>query len=153
MSFIRILGAIFMVVTLLLEASHAASGFQPIEIRLVARQPGGGPTALVEGSGKTLEVEPQTLLGPADFVSVGEVKWTEGKPGFEVALTAAGAEKYSEVSTANVGRTLAIMVDGKILMAPKILDPVRAQGFLLTVNTEAEARRLAAQVRQAVAAD
>jgi hypothetical protein len=35
-------------------------------------------------------------------------------------------------------------------MTPKILDPVRAQGFLLTVNTEAEARQLAEKIRQAV---
>ena len=83
-------------------------------------------------------------------MSVGQVEWVEGKPGFNVALTSAGARKYERISTENVGRTLAIIVDGRILMTPKILDPVRAQGFLLTVNTEAEAGKLAEKVRQAV---
>ncbi|OYR08352.1 hypothetical protein CEV33_3281 [Brucella grignonensis] len=35
-------------------------------------------------------------------------------------------------------------------MTPKILDPVRAQGFLLTSNTEIEAKELAAKVRRVV---
>lgn len=132
--------------------SHLDStGIKPIEIRLVAQEASGG--APVAGRDRTFELEPETLLGPSDFASVGEVEWVEGKPGFNVALTPAGAEKYERISTENVGRTLAIVVDGKIVMAPKILDPVRARGFLLTVNSEAEARALAAKVRQAVAPD
>lgn len=148
----RAFGIIFMLIAFLAGTapSEATSGLDLIEIRLVAQEPGGGPALVVEGGDRTLEVEPETLLGPSDFVSVGEVEWTEGKPGFNVALTPAGAGKYEQVSTENVGRTLAIIVDGKILMTPRILDPVRAQGFLLTMNTEAEARELAAKVRQVV---
>ena len=129
----------------------AASAPAPIEIRLVAQASGHGPVLPVEGSDRTLAVEPETLLGPSDFAGVGAVEWTEGKPGFNVALTPAGAQKLERVTAAHVGRTVAIIVDGKILMAPKILDPVRAQGFLLTVSTETEARNLAAMVRQAIA--
>lgn len=131
--------------------SQAASEIAPIEIRLVAQQPGEGTTVGVAGDNRTLQVEPEALLGPSDFASVGEVEWVEGKPGFNVALTPAGAKKYERISTENVGRALAIIVNGKILMTPKILDPVRAQGFLLTLNTEPEARELAAKVRQVVA--
>lgn len=152
----RSLGIILMLIALLagITTSQAASQFDTIEIRLVAQETGGGgPAAVVEGSDRMLEVEPETLLGPSDFVSVGEVEWTEGKPGFNVTLTAAGAEKYERVSTENVGRTLAIIVDGKILMTPRILDPVQAQGFLLTLNSESEARELAARVRQVLASN
>jgi len=154
----REFGMIFMLTVFLagITPSQAASGFEPIEIRLVAQAPGSGTSLVVKGSENTLAVEPKTLLGPSDFVSVGEVEWTvEGtkrKPGFNVALTPAGAEKYEQVSTENVGRVLAIIVDGKILMAPRILDPVRAQkGFLLTMNTETEAKELAAKLQQAIA--
>lgn len=149
----RALGIVLMLIAFVAGTapSQATSEFQPIEIRLVVQEPGGGPAVVVEGGDGTLEVEPETLLGPSDFVSVGEVEWTEGKPGFNVALTPAGAEKYEQVSTENVGRTLAILVDGKVLMTPKILDPVRAQGFLLTVNSQTEAKELAAKVRQVVA--
>ncbi len=147
------LAIVFVLVALLSATapSFAAAGFAPIEIRLVAQGPGAGQPLAVEGSDKALEVEPETLLGPSDFASVGEVGWTEGKPGFDVALTPQGASKLERVTAGNIGRTLAIIVDGKILMAPKILDPVRAQGFLLTVNTETEARDLAVKLRRAVA--
>ncbi|MGN6144230.1 MAG: SecDF P1 head subdomain-containing protein [Mesorhizobium sp.] len=145
-------GLVFVLVMFLAgpAISQANSGFAPIEIRLVAQEAGNGPRLAVEASRQTLEVEPRTLLGPADFTSVGQVEWVEGKPGFNVALTPAGAQKYEQISAENVGRSLAIIAGGKILMTPKILDPVRAQGFLLTVNTEAEARQLAEKIRQAV---
>ncbi|MGN6305709.1 MAG: SecDF P1 head subdomain-containing protein [Mesorhizobium sp.] len=145
-------GLVFLLVMFLAgpAISQANSGFAPIEIRLAAQAAGSGPRLVVEGSGQTLEVEPRTLLGPVDFTSVGQVEWVEGKPGFNVVLTPAGAQKYEQISTKNVGRSLAIIAGGKILMTPKILDPVRAQGFLLTVNTEAEATQLAEKIRQAV---
>ena len=148
----RVFGLVFVLMILLAApiTARANSGLAPIEIRLVAQEAGSGPRLVVEGSGQTLEVEARVLLGPSDFVSVGQVEWVEGKPGFNVALTSAGAQKYQQISAENVGRTLAIIAGGKILMAPKILDPVRAQGFLLTVNSEAEARQLAEKIRQAV---
>ncbi len=94
----RIFGFIFMLIGLLLSfaISQANSGFAPIEIRLVSQVSSGGPALLVEGSGQTLEVESQALLGPSDFVSVGQVEWVEGKPGFNVTLSPAGAEKYEK---------------------------------------------------------
>ncbi|WP_162787269.1 SecDF P1 head subdomain-containing protein [Notoacmeibacter marinus] len=129
----------------------------PIEIRLVAQQSEGGTALPIQGSRETLVVEPATLLGPSDVLSVGDVEWTtEGtkrSPGVNVVLTPGGAEKYERISTDNVGRTLAIIVDGKIVMAPRILDPVRAQGFLLTTSTEAEARELARTLQKAIAPD
>jgi preprotein translocase subunit SecD len=152
MRLIRVSGIVLALMACLAASpSRAASGLAPIEIRLVAQEAKGGPSLVVEGGGRRLEVETETLLGPADFASVGEVEWVEGKPGFNVGLTAAGSEKYERVSTDNVGRTLAIIAGGKVLMTAKILDPVKARGFLLTVNSEAEARELAASLRRAIA--
>ena len=154
MRLIRAFGLIIMPIVFLAAAMplQATSRFKVIEIRLVAQEPKGGPAVVVDDGGeKTLEVEPEVLLGPSDFVSVGDIEWTDGKPGFNVELTPAGSEKYEKVSTANVGRILAIMVDGKIVMTPKILDPVRAQGFLLTMQTEREAKEISAKIRRVIA--
>lgn len=149
------LGVILMVIAFVSAGvpSWAGQALNPIEIRLVAQQPRGGPVLAVEGGDRTLEVEPETLLGPGDFASVGDVEWTEGKPGFDVTLTDSGAGKYERISSENVGRTLAVIVGGRVLMTPKILDPVRAQGFLLTMEDAREAARLAASIRQAVGQD
>lgn len=153
----RLFAAIAMLLALIAATppTLAASELQPIEIRLVAEASAGGTVLDVAGSDTVLEVEPETLLGPPDFVSVGDVEWTvEGdrrSPGFNVMLTPAGAQTYEQISTDNVGRTLAIIVDGRIVMAAKILDPVRAEGFLLTMNSEAEAEAIADTLRQALA--
>ena len=149
----RAFGVLLTMLTLLGGAGTvaAAEGFAPVEIRLVA--PNGGQTIAVAGSDRTLQVEPEVLLEPADFKTVGEVETVDGKPGFNVGLTPAGAAKFEQVSTDNVGRTLAIVIDGKVVLAPKILDPVKAEGFLVTVNTEAEANDLQQKVRQAIGAN
>lgn len=146
----RAFGVTLVLIAYLAAIVSSQAGFESIEIRLIAKEPRGGPALVVAGSDRTVEVESETLLGPSDFVSVGEVEWVDGKPGFNVALTPAGAKKLEQVSAENVGRELAIIVGGTILMTPKIRDPVRAQGFLLTVHTESEARELAEKVRQAV---
>ncbi|MFE0017807.1 hypothetical protein ACFWXH_23400 [Mesorhizobium sp. NPDC059054] len=147
----QVLGAVVWLFLAGVASSQANPAFAPIEIRLVVQKPAHGTAIAVLGGERTVEVESQTLLGPSDFVAVGDVEWVEGKPGFNVRLTPEGMKKCEQVTTDNVGRTLAIIVDGKIVMTPKILDPVRSEGFLLTVNTESEARELAAKVREVVA--
>jgi preprotein translocase subunit SecD len=91
------------------------------------------------------------VLGARDFKSAGDVLWVEGQPGFEVALTKAGSAKLARLSTENVGKSLAFIVGGKLLMTPTIRDPIRADGFLLTTSGgEDEARKLAALVSRAL---
>ena len=133
--------------------SVASERFDIIEIRLVAENPGiDGPRLTLDGTEQVVEVETAPLLSSSDFVGTGDVGRTEGKAGFEVQLTRSGAETLKRISTENVGRSLALIVDGKLLMTPKILDPIVADGFLVTVNgSEAEARGLAAKINKAIA--
>lgn len=149
----RFLGAIAVAAAFAagIGSSGASPRFELIEVRLVSQDAGEGVQLPVNGTDGQVAVEDETLLGTSDFVSVGDVEWTEGKPGFNVGLTPGGADKYERISTENAGRTLAVIVDGEVLVTARILDPVRAEGFLLTVNDEDEARALAANLRQAVA--
>jgi preprotein translocase subunit SecD len=125
--------------------------FGAVEIRLVAEKPGNeGPRLTLKGTHRLVEVNPVPLLSASDFVGAGEVRWIEGKPGFDVQLTGAGAEKLAKASTENVGKTLALIVDGKLLGTPKILDPIVASGFLLTVDSVASARELVMNVNRAL---
>jgi preprotein translocase subunit SecD len=125
--------------------------FGAIEIRLVAEKPDNeGPRLTLKGTHRLVEVSPVPLLAASDFVGAGEVQWIEGKPTFDVQLTGAGAEKLAKASTENVGKTLALIVDGKLLGTPKILDPIVASGFLLTVDSEASARELVGKVNKAL---
>jgi preprotein translocase subunit SecD len=74
---------------------------------------------------------------------------TEGQPGFEIGLTSDGSNRLTQALSENVGRTLAFIVDGKLLMAAPIVEPVTANGFLLTMNSVDEAEDLAAKIDRA----
>ena len=137
-----------------LPAGHAFSQADPkpdvIEVRLVAKPVGGGQMMMLEGTQKAVAVGSVRVLSSADFDGVGDVDHVDGQPGFEVSLTPAGAKKLKEFSTENVGRTLAIVVDGKLLMTPRIVDPIVTDGFLLTISSDVEARDLQAKIKRAI---
>jgi len=122
--------------------------FGAIEIRLLGE---GGPELKVDGTERLVGVGAAPLLSSDDFKSAGGVVWVEGQPGFEVALTTAGSAKLARLSTENVGKSLAFIVGGKLLMTPTIRDPILADGFLLTTSGgEQQARALAALVSRAL---
>jgi hypothetical protein len=126
-------------------------GLDAIEVRLVANDGSVGAFVLSDGFGRPVQVEAEALLSLHDFAGVSEVAWIEGRPGFEVSLTEAGADRLARLSTQNVGRSLAIIVDGRVIMAPRIRSPIQApQGLLLTLSSEAEARQLATRIGQAL---
>jgi SecD/SecF fusion protein len=47
-----------------------------------------------------------------------------GKPKISLRFNAAGAEKFAEITRANVGRFLAIVLDGELQSAPRINEPI-----------------------------
>lgn len=146
----RVLNLLFAVAMLALTSlgAAAAPSFDAIEIRLIGS---GGPKLTVEGTDRIVEVDATPALSSKDFRSAGDVVWVEGQPGFEVALTKAGSAKLTKLSTENVGKSLAFIVGGKLLMTPTIRDPIVADGFLLTTSGgEKEARELAATVSRAL---
>ena len=143
-----------LLLTAVLPAGHAFSQADPkpdvIEVRLVAEHVGDGQMMVLEGSQEAVAVGSVRVLSSADFDGVGDVDHVDGQPGFEVSLTPAGARKLKEFSTENVGRTLAIIVDGKLLMTPRIVDPIVSGGFLLTMSSDVEARDLRAKIKRAI---
>jgi protein-export membrane protein SecD len=65
--------------------------------------------------------------------------------GFE--LTGAGSDQFFEYTRANVGRVLAIVLDGRVLSAPVINAPIRDSGVITGRFGQAEADSLAVQMR------
>jgi len=45
-------------------------------------------------------------------------------PGIELTFSSSGTSKFASVTSQNLNRHLAIVVDGQVLMAPKILEPI-----------------------------
>lgn len=99
-----------------------------LEFRLVA-EPGQSPSELEEleqsdQSGK-IAVEKQVMVQGEDL--------TDAQPGFDqrggdpivsFRFNIRGAQKFGEVTSKNVGRLFAIVLDNKVISAPRILQPI-----------------------------
>jgi len=69
-------------------------------------------------------------------------------PGVSLRLTSRGATRFARVTGANVGRQLAIILDGKVWSAPNIREKIRGGQASITGSfTDEEARDLAIVLR------
>lgn len=76
-------------------------------------------------------------------VSAGEF----GQPVIAFSFTTDGSRKFGELTTANVGNQLAIVLDGRIQSAPVINEPIFDSGIISGSFTQEEARDLALILR------
>jgi preprotein translocase subunit SecD len=76
-------------------------------------------------------------------VGVGE----QGEPNVEFSLKPPGAERFHQATTRNVGRSLAIVLDERVISAPIIEQPIGAEGQIRGRFTAAEADELARLLR------
>jgi preprotein translocase subunit SecD len=67
---------------------------------------------------------------------------TEGGPRVELTLTETGKEKMAKLTTGHQGKPLAVLVDGKVIAAPTVRDPITGNA-MLSVRTKEEAERIA----------
>jgi len=71
-----------------------------------------------------------------------------GAPGVSFTLTSRGGATFADVTGANVGRRLAIVLDNRIQSAPNIIERIpRGQGSITGSFTEEEAQNLAIVLR------
>jgi preprotein translocase subunit SecD len=70
-----------------------------------------------------------------------------GQMGVTFFLTAAGAEKFSAATGANIGKQLAIILDNRVQSAPRINDRISDQGIIQGSFTSEEANDLALVLR------
>lgn len=120
-------------------AAHAASNPNRLEVRLVN-----------ETSGEPERAPGQPILTAADVLSAKLTPETEGQVGVAVRLTPAGAAKFRDASAANVGKRFAVIVDGTVIAAPKLRDPITGNGLVISSrDDEAEAQALVNSLNRA----
>jgi preprotein translocase subunit SecD len=100
-----------------------------LEFRLVA-DPGQNPSEVeeldqVEQEGK-LGVEKQVMVKGEDLTDAqpGFDQQRSGEPVVNFRFNIRGAQAFGEVTSKNVGRLFAIILDNKIISAPRILTPI-----------------------------
>lgn len=94
-------------------------------------------------SGETFYLCPPADIGAAD-VKAADVIQRNGRPVIDVTFTNAGAEKLAKLTGANIGKRIAIIVEGEILFAPTVRDTIKNGRAQISGNfTPEEAEKIA----------
>lgn len=121
----------------------------PFEVRLAEERPAPGlVVAQVGNTGRLIYLHPETVVSNEDVASAAAVN---GPTGFtvEVQLLPGGADRLRQASGAHAGRPVAILLEGRVAMAPTVRSPMGDSAVITGQLTEIEARRIADGVRRA----
>ncbi len=123
-----------------------------LEFRLVADAndlPGDVETLPMLTGSETLSVEKRVMVAGEDL--------TDAQPGFDqrdsqpdvsFRFNLKGGQKFGQVTSENVGRPFAIVLDGKVVSAPRIISPITGGQGQITGNfTVEKANELAVFLR------
>jgi preprotein translocase subunit SecD len=113
-----------------------------LEFRLVA-DPGDPPneaeTLPMQKGGGTIQVQRRVMVDGEDLVDAQQsFDQQSGEPDVSFRFNLRGGQKFGQVTSANVGRPFAIVLDGKVISAPVIRSPITGGTGQITGNFSLE---------------
>ena len=122
-----------------------------LEFRLVG-DPGDPPSEvemLPEQQGGTIPVQKRVMVAGEDLVDAQpSFDSRTGEPDVNFRFNLRGGQKFGQTTSENVGRLFAIVLDGKVISAPRILSPITGGSGQITGNfTVEQADNLAVLLR------
>jgi hypothetical protein len=117
------------------------------EVRLAEEQPAPGLSAKTIGD-RTIYLHQESVLTNADIADA-HVVHGDGANAFSVHLVfnAEGAAKMKQASEEHIGRPIAILIDGAVVMAPVVRAPMSTSAAITGQFTQAEAQRIVSGIR------
>jgi preprotein translocase subunit SecD len=114
------------------------------EVRLAENQPVPGlVVAQVAQTGRLIYLHPEIVLNNDDIAQ----SWVsqDGPDRFSVSVQflQSAAERMRQATTAHLGRPMAILLDGKVVMTPVVRSPITDSAMITGTFTRAEAERIA----------
>jgi len=117
------------------------------EVRLAEEGPGLElDPATVRDSDERIYLHRQAVLTNGDIASAETTPDAIGSFNVVVTLTRDGAARLSQISRQNIGRRLAIVLDGRVVIAPTLRSPISTSAVISGGYTKAEADRIAAGI-------
>jgi preprotein translocase subunit SecD len=121
-----------------------------LEFRLVA-DPGDPPNEvdiLPQQQGGTIPVQKRVMVEGEDLIDAQNAFDQNGQPDVNFRFNLRGGQRFGQVTSENVGRPFAIVLDGKVISAPRILGPITGGSGQITGNfTVEQADNLAVLLR------
>lgn len=119
-----IVGAI---VTLL---AGVLNGQNPVEIRAAASTAVTGWQQMSSPSGSAIWVAPDVQLTSQDIARAEARTLADGGPAVAIVMTDAGAKKMASLTSSQVNKPIALMLDGKVIWAPTVRSTIDKEAVL-----------------------
>ena len=124
------------------------------ERRIIVELPGiKDPDKAIQVNGKTAmlefkDEEGNTALTGTDLQNAKEETDQQGQNLVALEFSSEGGQKFADLTTKNVGRKIAILLDGEVLTAPNVKEPITGGKAVITGSrTLEEAHNLAILLR------
>jgi len=116
------------------------------EVRLAEEQPLPGlRAARVGSSDRTVYLHPDIVVTNSDIARSRVVPGASPSQfGIDVQLNSAGAEKMRQATVGHLGKPVAILIDGSIVIAPTVKSAIGTAAVISGDYTQADAQRIAA---------
>ena len=128
------------------DATIRRSSSDPIatlEFRLEADSPApSGAVPFTDPTGRPILLRPDVVIRNVDISSV-VVEESQGHFSVGLRFIPSAASRLQRETAANVGRRMAVLLDGKVLVAPVIRSAVAAEARIDAGFTQEEAYRIA----------
>jgi hypothetical protein len=114
------------------------------EVRLAEDRPADGLREVrLTGANRTIYLHEEIVVTNADVERAAVVPGS-GPSRFNIGvqLNAAGAQKMRRATAGHVGRPMAVLIDGEVVMAPVLRDPIGDSALITGDYPRAEAERI-----------
>ena len=120
-----------------------------LNFRLVSDNTEFGTDELISEDGETLKISKRIVMSGENLIDAQpSIQNQKNEPTVSFTLDRLGAQKFGRTTTDNVGKRLAIVLDGKIISAPNINEPITSGKGMISGNfTFQEATDLALLLR------
>ncbi len=120
-----------------------------LNFRLVSDNNEFGTDELISETGEKLNISKRIIMSGENLIDAQpSIQNQNNEPSVSFALDRLGAQKFGRATTDNVGKRLAIVLDGEIVSAPNINEPITSGNGMISGNfTFQEATDLALLLR------
>lgn len=124
----------------LVQDVHAAIRF---EVRLAEDKPGPGlQEAKVSGTNRSIYLHEQVIVTNGD-ISAARVIHVGNGYAVGIEFNKAGAKKIHEATAKHIGKPVAVLLDGQVVMTPVLRGPIGTSAEITDNFTKSEAEKVA----------
>ncbi len=106
-----------------------------LNFRLVSENSEFGVDELISENGEKLKISKRIVMSGENLIDAQpSIQNQNNEPIVSFTLNRLGAQKFGRATTDNVGRRLAIVLDGKIISAPNINEPITSGNGMISGN-------------------